>query len=398
MARDLSKTVQQLQDYANEKGINMPDQIAITNYLFDHDNLLFSELDEYDAGAVLTCFEEKGHTHWINKATGQTDLTETEEGVSENGDKFTDDEGTEIIYLGDEPYEITPQKRKAYRFHDSEMQMGWIKHSFHLAVILKAELYKVAGYKDQREYAEYHLGESYGNMRKRAKNGNQILDMLPKDASMHLSEIDGYDQLMQNIGEIGPTKFYELTKFEDNHFDLKALAESGKATLPSGEEISIDDIKAQTAKQLSKKLKDERREMQKRIANLEEDKKRYRDERDQYRKELDEEKERIERSRELEEKYGKQAARMEEIDYLLEKTEDGLRLIENSFGKVEVDHSDPETLRERVMTLLRRMTLIQEAALTRYGWLENMDELSLFPAWKLSENGESTSPVEKGNS
>jgi DNA repair exonuclease SbcCD ATPase subunit len=133
-------------------------------------------------------------------------------------------------------------------------------------------------------------------------------------------------------------------------------------------------------------VKEFKKQYQERIANLEEDKKKYRDERDYFKEKLEDEQDRIERSKEIEQKFGKQAARMEEIDYLLDKTEDGLKMIENSFGKVEVDYSDPEALRERVMTLLRRMTLVQEAALTRYNWLEDMDGLSLFPAYKLADS------------
>jgi len=234
--------IDRLVNFAKEKGIHPEEQQAIVEHIIGIPDQIFAALPEEYAGDILDTLKTKGHTTVINEATGQTDITDV---TSMSHDES---EETEIIYVDDEPYEVTPQKRQAYEFHDQEMKMGWLKASFHLAIILEADLYKVAGYSNQEEYAKYHLGESKRNMTRKARRGRELLSVLPGGTSMSQLMAGDYNEYLENIAEIGPTKFSESIKFDDDEFDLQQFVENGQGQLPSGETINVEDIKAQTTK------------------------------------------------------------------------------------------------------------------------------------------------------
>lgn len=173
-------------------------------------------------------------------------------------------DSTGIIYLGDQPFEVTPEKRSNWEFHDNEMKMGWLYFSLHLAIILDQKLYQVAGYKTQEEYAKYHLGESLSGMKKKAISGRRILAAFPNGEIFHQNNKDQ----LEKIAEIGPSRFYELSKLDNEDFDLKQFAEDGKGELPSGKEITLEEMKKQTFLEFREELQQERQAQNKTITEL----------------------------------------------------------------------------------------------------------------------------------
>ena len=368
--------VQYLDLLADEKHISHEDQVAISKNKCDME-VPFAGLPGDLATKIVDQIEQFGHTRLINDATGQTDLTDTikDDDLSAQPEPVDDDgdmgEATEIINLGDEVYEVTPDKRKALQFHEREMNMGWVKQSFHLAIILKSELYKVEGFRTQQEYAEMGLGESRRNMMRRSKAGYMLLEAFPDVTTLSHSDFDDYNEELEKIGEIGKSRFYELTKMGDA-FDLKQLADQGSATLPSGEEITIDEIKAQTAREFADKLKEERQAAQKRISRLKEDYEKTKEERDSYKNKLDRNEELIDRATELEARHGEAAARLEERHESMDIVMRHISAAEEALAKVNLDDSDPDSIKERFQGMMKTINRMHRNAIDRNSWIRDV--------------------------
>lgn len=359
-------------------------QKKITEKILGRDGVIFPELTMEDADTVYNAIQDKGITYWINEGASMHPEKMPSEGVGEALSHVLDDETGKMIAVDED---MINQLQSAEGWMVISEFIKWIQ----LAIIQDERLYTVRECTSMEEYTKLYLPDSYGHVKKMISVGRAFKGAFGEGAPVHLLE-DGKMKVevseemssqLQGINEIGITKLYELTKLPDA--DFSEVMSHDVVKLKDGREIPLSEIREESAREVERKVREVKKTYQKRVANLQEDKKKFKEERDQWRKQFEENEDAVERAKNMEEKYGKKAARMEEIDYLLDKTEDGLHKIEESFGKVEVEYSDPEALRERVMTLLRRMTLVQEAAITRYPWLQDMDELSLFPAHKLAD-------------
>lgn len=388
--------VKKLQDYANEKGINMPAQIAITNHFFSGGDQLFNELDRYDAAAILDGFDKKGHTWWINKATGQTDITDSESdergltGETNNALSQMLDESTgEVVAVSD------GMREWAHKIHNY-MEADAITKAFIWSVFRSERLYLAFGCSSMKEYANdissiglstiesyLTIGDRFFSALKQIKTLTVRLDDDPETFFKELKA----DPEIAELGKLGHRKLREIGKQGDEK--IKQLIKKKEITFDDGTTITQDEILSFTAREFEQKNKEREKQKNRRIASLEEDKKKYRDERDRYREQLEKDKERIERSYEIEMKYGEKAVRMQEIEHLLDKAEAGMLQLERHFGQIDLDYDDPEGLRERALSLIRRMTLQMEGARRRFSFFaEDLDNFALFPTWKLKENGD----------
>lgn len=186
------------------------------------------------------------------------------------------------------------------------------------------------------------------------------------------------------INQIGLSKWRLFSR--DEHADFSKTISDGVVTFNDGrEDVDLDEILSTSFRDWDKKFKEERKKYQKRIANLEEDKEKAEGERDHYKSQLEKNQDKIDRAIELESQFGKDAARMEEIDFNMQQAETALLKVERSFGKVDADKSTPEVVRERISSFLRSLNRIQVAAQERYPWLIQMDDIEEFPTWKLKD-------------
>lgn len=178
------------------------------------------------------------------------------------------------------------------------------------------------------------------------------------------------NEQINELSGIGMTKLYEIATIPDSDFNEVM---SDKKFEINGREYSIEEIKAQTVKELQDEVRAEKKQLQKRLANLEEENKKHKSERDHYKKQLDENEELIERSREREAMHGPEARKIEDIEYNLERAEAHLTKLQIFFTNVEVDEEDPQMLRDRVLSILSSVTALPKMASRRMEWLKDLE-------------------------
>ena len=390
---ELSKTKQ---GAGGDSSVNKLTQVA-DNYGFDKERQyaiseftgvgrkLFKNMRNPEADQILNAMKNTSPDEVADKALEAVNSnTDKPAGLADGLNHVLDEETGELV-------EISDDMRRIAHGIQQRIEGATIITAFLIQMVRDEKMYLAFGCGSFQEYADTMLPFNRRTAYKYISISEKFTPLLPSRLSSNgvqstaqIAENIASNDVMQDLSSIGTEKLYELTKIPDA--DFSEVMNKGVVKTPDGQEWSLDEIKAESSRKVAEAVKEVKKKYQSRLSNIEEDKKRLKEERDLAKKELADNKERIERSQEIEQKYGKQASRLEELEYLLDEAQKHLGKLEEKFGKVEVDYSDPESLRERAMTLLRQMTLIQEAARTRFGWLEDMDELSLFPAWKLSDN------------
>jgi len=239
------------------------------------------------------------------------------------------------------------------------------------------------------EYADTVLPMSYGHAKKYIRIADTFAPLIPgefeKGASTHLLESDEINQL----SSLGSEKLYELSKVKEA--DFTEVFSSGKVTLPNGAEYTLDEIKEESARKLAENMKEFKKGLTKKLAVSEENRLKAEGERDTYKKQVEKHKALVERSYEMEAKYGAEASKVSEMQFLLDKSTEHIRELESYFGQLTIEENDPESLQEEARSILRRLNAIQYNAKQRFPWLNELEEMAVLP----KELGESfDKPIE----
>ncbi|MEQ8578178.1 MAG: hypothetical protein RIC57_09095 [Balneola sp.] len=249
------------------------------------------------------------------------------------------------------------------------------------ALILKKvsdeKLYLAFDCSSFKEYAETMLPFGYSSSKKYLIIGNKFAPMLPefdsKGDSNHLLESENVAEL----SGLGYSKLYELTKVEDA--DFSEVMTEGKLVMPDGSELTLDDLRDMSARDVIEEVRKVRAPLQKEVRKYKEDALTAQAERDQYKSQLEKNKKLIERADELEKLYGEEAVRIGEIEENIRKADSYLRECEKYFNRIVIDDEDPESVKEQTLSLIRRATRIITSAYQNYDWITETAEHQVFP-------------------
>ena len=165
------------------------------------------------------------------------------------------------------------------------------------------------------------------------------------------------------ISSLGIEKLYELTKLDDD--DIKDLIKKGKVKLEDGD-ITIEDIKDATAKELSRIVKEQTKKYRDENSKLREEVELIKAEKQTAEKKLAKLENRKEELDEIESKYGAVASLTADKKDHLKRSNDLLNDFIETFVRAGITADDPESLRKDCQDLIRKIDEIHQRALAVY--------------------------------
>lgn len=175
------------------------------------------------------------------------------------------------------------------------------------------------------------------------------------NSSSHLNEKD--------IASLGITKLYQLTRLEDEN--IKELIKEGKTELGGGE-ISIEEIKEMSAKEVSRTVSEATKKYKAKIAQLTEENALLSAEKKQTEKELSALKEKEIELEEIENKYGPTASKLEHKRKKLDEARALLNDFSETIIRTGISAEDPATLRRDMQDLIKKINETYEVILLQF--------------------------------
>ena len=253
--------------------------------------------------------------------------------------------------------------------------------------------YKMKGYSTEAEFVEEQIGLSY-RMGKRYKQiGQAFFEAFPLQLALPAHENGTlsptaengtlspileenpnlFDKLGEFINEIGVYKLLELTRYD---VDLKELSNDDKVTLKDGSQLSLEDIKMQTARQLTLRLSSTEEEVEELRYKVKADKARHEEEMKLLKAERDAYAERLEEAKELERLYGGKAGQFTDKKKMLDYAAEYFDLFRSYLGKADVLMDDPMPLQERIAEIVRLLNRESKRYTDMYSFAgQSLDDL-----------------------
>lgn len=247
----------------------------------------------------------------------------------------------------------------------------------------KEKYYKIEGYGNELEFLRERAGLSRMQGLKYKKIGQKFLEMfplqienvnpglqnaLPKNSQstghfdnqnmqltaqntlpISLDDQSDFNKIAAFLKEVGIKKFYEMIRFD---IDIAELANEEMVTLPNGDVISIEEIKLQSAKQLTLQLSDAQTDLENLNAKLKTERARHEEQLKLMRAENDHLKEKVEDARELEKLYGPKGGKFTDKKQRLDDAYGYFDLFRQNLSQADIQPGDAETLLERFAGLL----------------------------------------------
>lgn len=378
-------------------------QIDMAKALIDTE-IAWASLDSAKSKKLLEKIEELGGYQAAKEFVYEVPEDEKLKGESIHPEESVSETATEVVVSekvqhalqnesvfdedSKELVEVTPEMRNMANMLQQKLNATTLITALILKKFSDEKLYLAVGCNSFKEFAETCLPYGYRHSKRFLSIANHFAPLLPGDfdpkgTSMSLEE----SEEIAELSSLGSAKLYELTKIEDA--DFQEVFTKGKVVMPDGSEMTLDEIKDESARKLAERMKEFKKDYNQKLANTEEDKKKAQAERDHYKKELERNEKVIERAHELEELYGKEASRIAEIESLLSKASEYINKADYFFGRVQLDMDDPEVLQESARSVMRKLNNMQTRAISRFEWFNELEEMEVTPK-VLMKNGEST--------
>lgn len=236
----------------------------------------------------------------------------------------------------------------------------------------KEKYYKVEGYSNEIEFFRERAGLSQRQGQKYKKIGNKFLEMFPLEIEnvqlteqnqlpknvhssaqnalpISMDNNESFNKVASFLNEVGIQKFYEMIRFD---IDIAELANEEMVTLQNGDTISIEEIKLQSAKQLSLQLNDAQSDLENLNAQIKSERAIHDEKLKLMRAENDHLKNKIEDAKELEKLYGPKGGKFTDKKQRLDDAYEYFDLFRQNIAQADIKAGDAETLLERFSTLL----------------------------------------------
>lgn len=272
--KDQFKHLDNLIEFASEKDLTTYQEAKIVEEMLNKQDAVFSQLSHEESKEVLQNLKLNGVTFWINRATGQTDITDPDQ--QQAGDSEQLPVSSDPVEVGDEEHrtlkvyddeegglvEVSADERKVANSLQQKMDIATLVTAVIMMRMSDDKLYRGVdnGYSSFREYAEVRCPFGYRQAQRYAKVGRKFAPLLPDGVTSMSPDQKTLNGNIEKLGELGMTKLYELSKIDDA--DFSEIPSEGKVVLKDGTEIDIEEIKGQSAREFKRKL-DEHRQYQK---------------------------------------------------------------------------------------------------------------------------------------
>jgi hypothetical protein len=166
---------------------------------------------------------------------------------------------------------------------------------------------------------------------------------------------DGNKVSPTTLGNLGIRKLYEMTRFNDDEFE--ELINTGKTKLGDAE-ITIDEIKEESARELSKKISAVKRQFTGKISQLTEENLKLKEEMKLMKKTDDE----LKTAGELEKLYGGIASKLEDKKERLTSASKLLNEFIETLVRSGIDETDPILVQQELLDIVRRIDSVYSRA------------------------------------
>ncbi len=157
------------------------------------------------------------------------------------------------------------------------------------------------------------------------------------------------------LNELGIKKLYEMTKFEDS--EIEELLNTGSTRI-NGNDFSLEEIKEKSAKDLSIKMAQVKKQYSGKISQLQEEISMLKEEK----KLLLKNEEQVKTAVELEKLYGAPASKLEDKKSRLNKSFSLLNDFIETFARCGITTEDPELVQQQAVDLVRQIDSVYTRA------------------------------------
>lgn len=266
----------------------------------------------------------------------------------------------------------TPDRKRQAAFLQQQLQAATLVQAVALKRMYDDGLYADLGYQTWKEYVELGLDMSTSYVRQLRTIADRFEGLLPEgwQSERPMLEAPAEVQHAAQLSALGSKKLYELVRVQDVDFS-EALSD-GIVRLPGGATMTLDELKAQTARELALQLREQKKAMSERIAVLEEEKRQAELERDHLKAVNEVAVEQYATGKALERRYGARAAQIEAKTATLNEARQRLNQFVELMQQADVQPDDPDGLRADLFNtigqardLVERLDVHYEAVIAR---------------------------------
>lgn len=210
-------------------------------------------------------------------------------------------------------------------------------------------------YSRSQAYRFYAIGNRFGGfLGDFESQTKQLTANLPLDTE-NIEDEDGksvppvgQNTMQEDLGGLGLRKLYELTRLDEPEFE--ELIKTGKT-----QDLTLEEIKDQSAKELNRKISDMKRQYSGKISQLQEEVKQLKEEKKIYEKVSEEVKTKIVNAIVLERQYGGVASKLEDKQERIQEAYKLLNDFAETLVRCGVSEQDPLVMQQQLVDLIRQV-------------------------------------------
>jgi len=261
--------------------------------------------------------------------------------------------------------EVTREQQSMAAYVHQQVLLGVFVSAMAIKKVFDERLYLALGCQTRDEYIDMMLpygrrqvyrlisiAEKFDGVYGNLLQNKELADVGSTDSSKLVTLKSLNSPELKEINDLGVTKLYELVKLDDD--ELSELVKKGK-TKVNGNDISLEEIKDASAREVSKIISEAKKKMQSKIDQLTEDVSLLKEEKkllDKRNKQLEE---RILNAEEIEKKYGGTASLIEHKREMLNKANSLLNDFNEVIIRTGINDEDPSGLQEDLVNLIRKI-------------------------------------------
>jgi len=261
--------------------------------------------------------------------------------------------------------DISSKEQKMAAYIHNQVLMGVFISATAIKKMFDEKLYLGLGCDSKEEYIStmlpygrsqayrlYAIGSKFngilGGFGEQAKLLGEGNEQNPNDFVPSMGQNEAGNVTPAGLNNLGMAKLYELTRIDDANFD--ELMTTGKANI-GGNEITIEEIKEHSAKELQKRISENKKLYTGKIAQMQEEIKTLKEEK----KTLEASEDKIKTAVELEKLYGGVASKLEDKKSRLSDATSLLNDFNETIMRCGITDEDPQVLQQQLVDLIRQV-------------------------------------------
>lgn len=272
----------------------------------------------------------------------------------------------QVFDAEDQKWKEVSQKEQIFASHiHNQVMTGVFYSAAALTKMIDEKLYIAMGCESRDEYIDtmlpYSRRQAYTLLAIGRKFsgilGGSTEQKMIEDGSVHSSALNEEGESAEKVhtsalNGLGIKKLYELTKFDDD--EINELMNTG-STMVNGNQITLEELKESSAKEVTKRIAEVKKQYTGKISQLQEEVKQLKEEKKIF--EILEQKnaEKLNTAFELEKKYGGVASKLEDKQERIQEAYKLLNDFAETLVRCGVSEQDPLVMQQQLVDLIRQV-------------------------------------------